>query len=70
MWCIKSPKGKLVAETLSDTKVDAEWSLFGHMDEKFRTLYWKKPDGNGGSRAAQRRLGYQAVQVELVEIKK
>lgn len=70
MWCVRGPDGAWYEETLSDTREDAEFALFDCMDEGFRTKYWKRPDGNGGSRAAQRRLGYRAVKCELVEVKR
>jgi len=67
MWTIKTPKGELLVETISDTKEDAYWSLFDQMPEEFRAKHWKNPKN---SRKAYPDLGFKAVKVKLVEVKR
>jgi predicted secreted protein len=66
MWAIKTPKGKLMYETLSDDKEGAYWLLFNYMSDEFISFYWKKPEL---SRKQYTKLKYKSVKVKLVEIK-
>lgn len=67
MWAVKHPEEGLMVETLADTRDDAYFALFDYMPEDFRARYWKQPTK---SKLAYQKLGYKAVQVELVEVKK
>jgi hypothetical protein len=64
MWCMKTPKGRLVLDTMDKTKGGAHFRLFDLMPAPFRERYWKDLLGTA---IAYKRLGYKVTKVGIIE---
>lgn len=62
MWCVETPRQKLLLGTLSHSKEDALFKLFGFMSEAFQKKHWKNEKS---SKKAYQEKGYIAIKVAI-----
>ena len=67
LWAVKDKQGRILENTLDDTKSYALFNLFSQMPNEFQIKHWKNT--RSASRAYTA-LGYRAVKVKIVEVKR